>query len=215
MSRSSQSHSWERNLMYYGVFVNLNVQLISPGGKDRLPQLLYTFYPVGVYFYNQGGDAIIETQFLHIQCFTIAVSFVLLCSLVFNSKKVGASIKNPLLGLKQPWGLRCGLYKEFNIWSMADLCTLPWLFVLTVPCRDCLPTLPDLRQKRKKETDGEWLQRRSTMHSFKLFKVPVNIVNILPSMKITQQKVCECLVLTANSESYQEAWLPPGRMRLR
>ncbi len=87
--------------MYYGVFLNLNVQSTSPRGKDRLPQLLYTFYPAGVCFYNQG-DAIFENQLLLIQCLTIIISFVLFCGLVFNSKKVGASIKNPLLGLKQP-----------------------------------------------------------------------------------------------------------------
>lgn len=33
---------------------------------------------------------------------------------------------------------------------MADLCTLPWLFVPTGPCRDCLPTLPHLKKKNKK-----------------------------------------------------------------
>lgn len=48
--------------MYYGVFLNLNVQSISPRGKDRLPKLLYTFYPVGVCFYNQG-DSIFESHF--------------------------------------------------------------------------------------------------------------------------------------------------------
>lgn len=89
--------------MYYGVFLNLNVQSISPRGKDRLPKLLYTFYPVGVCFYNQG-DSIFENLFFFflIQCLAITVSFVLFSDLVFISKKVGASIKNPLLGLKQP-----------------------------------------------------------------------------------------------------------------
>lgn len=78
--------------------------------------------------------------------------------LVLDSKKVGASIKNPLLGLRQPWGLRCGLYKQFNIWSMADLCTLPWLFVLTGPCRDCLPTLPHLKKRKETIIEG-WVER--------------------------------------------------------
>lgn len=124
---------------------------------------------MGVYF-DHRGKAIFETQFLLIQCLAITISFVL--CLVFNSKKVGASIKNPLLGLKQPWGLRCGLYKQFNIWSMADLCTLPWWFVPTVPCCDCLPTLPDLIKKKRKETDGEWLLRRYTwiIHSQQVFQ---------------------------------------------
>lgn len=69
--------------MYYGVFLNLNVQSISPGGKDRLPQLLYTFYPVGVCFYNQG-DATFENQLLLIRYLTITVSFVLFCSFSFQ-----------------------------------------------------------------------------------------------------------------------------------
>lgn len=34
---------------------------------------------------------------------------------------------------------------------MADLCTLPWLLVLTEPCHDCLPTLPDLTKKRDED----------------------------------------------------------------
>lgn len=33
---------------------------------------------------------------------------------------------------------------------MAALCTPPWLFVLTEPCRDCLPTLPDLSENKKR-----------------------------------------------------------------
>lgn len=45
------------------------------------------------------------------------------------------------------------LHKQFNIWSMADLCTLPWSHVLKEPCHDCLPTLPDLEKKRDDEKE--------------------------------------------------------------
>lgn len=132
--------------------------------EERIDYLnCFTHFTQWEYVFIIRGIPFLKTFFFFlIQCLAITVSFVLFSDLVFISKKVGASIKNPLLGLKQPWGLRCRLYKQFNIWCMAALCRLPWLFVLTVPCRDCLPTLPDLIKKKRKETDGEWLQRRYT-----------------------------------------------------
>lgn len=79
----------------------------------------------------------------------LAMTGVWVIFLFWILKRWERPYKNPLLGLRQPWGLRCGLYKQFNIWSMADLCTLPWLFVPTGPCRDCLPTLPHLEKNKQ------------------------------------------------------------------
>ena len=83
--------------MYYGVFLNLNVQSISPGGKDRLPHMPLHILPNRsmVFFFKSGGMPFLKTH-------SVSHYPVLFCGLVFNSKKVGASIKNPLLGLKQP-----------------------------------------------------------------------------------------------------------------
>lgn len=88
---------------------------------------------------------------------------------------------------------------------MVDLCTLPWLFVLTEPCRDCLPTPPDLEMKGK-ETDGEWLWKHNLIvHSCKLCKIHGNIVNMFPQIKIMQEKdvsVLGLLMLISRQAAY-------------
>lgn len=129
--------------------------------KERIDYFnCFTHFTQWEYIFIIRGKPFFKPSFYS---FSVSLSpFHSYLCLVLDSKKVGASIKNPLLGLKQPWGLRCVLYKQFNIWSMADLCTLPWLFVLMVPCCDCLPTLPDLIKRKRKETDEEWLKTRYT-----------------------------------------------------
>lgn len=71
--------------------------------EERIDYLnCFTHFTQWEYVFIIRGIPFLKAIFLLIQCLAITVTYVLFCGLVFISKKVGASIKNPLLGLKQP-----------------------------------------------------------------------------------------------------------------
>lgn len=140
---SLQSHSCERNLMYQRCLTNFQHQVDLSFWEERKKKVWQICFKWHCQLSKQLWLVDSRDPFHR-----IVLSGDIFVSL---KKKKGLSIKKKLLELEQLRRLRCRSYKQFNIWSTAAPCTLPWLFAPTVPLCDCLSTPPGLDKTRRKQ----------------------------------------------------------------